>query len=122
MSGILIIVLTIYVLIFNGQGGLDDGGAATVRAIMHWQYRTISRGKNSILHNLSALLGPKANDCISFYGLRTHGKLSDGGPFVTSQVLWTIICLLSICGDTYMYVCVYICIYSPLLIMDPSFC
>lgn len=79
-------VIVVIPLLPGFQGGLDDGGAATVRAIMHWQYRTISRGKNSILHNLNELLGPKANDCISFYGLRTHGKLSDGGPFVTSQV------------------------------------
>lgn len=57
---------------------------------MHWQYRTICRGKNSILHNLLALLGPKANDYISFYGLRTYGTLSDGGQAVTSQVISSI--------------------------------
>ncbi|KAH7850101.1 hypothetical protein Vadar_027941 [Vaccinium darrowii] len=79
-------VIVVMPLLPGFQGGLDDSGAATVRAIMHWQYRTISRGKNSILHNLNELLGPKANDSISFYGLRTHGKLSDGGPLVTSQV------------------------------------
>uniref|UniRef100_A0A5B7BP60 phospholipase D n=1 Tax=Davidia involucrata TaxID=16924 RepID=A0A5B7BP60_DAVIN len=79
-------VIIVIPLLPGFQGGLDDGGAATVRAIMHWQYRTISRGKNSILHNLSALLGPKTNDYISFYGLRTYGRLSDGGPVVTSQV------------------------------------
>ncbi|KAJ0719572.1 putative phospholipase D [Helianthus annuus] len=70
----------------NKQGRLDDGGAATVRAIMHWQYRTISRGHNSILHNLNALLGPKTEDYISFYGLRTYSRLGDDGPIVTSQV------------------------------------
>ncbi|WCJ26915.1 phospholipase D P1 [Euphorbia peplus] len=68
------------------QGGVDDGGAATVRAIMHWQYRTISREKTSILSNLNALLGPKTHDYISFYGLRTYGRLSKGGPLATSQV------------------------------------
>ncbi|XP_028083799.1 phospholipase D zeta 2-like isoform X3 [Camellia sinensis] len=79
-------VVVVIPLLPGFQGGLDDSGAATVRAIMHWQYRTICRGKNSILHNLNALLGPKANDYISFCGLRTYGKLSDGGPVVTSQV------------------------------------
>ncbi|XP_052185855.1 phospholipase D zeta 1-like isoform X2 [Diospyros lotus] len=79
-------VIIVLPLMPGFQGGLDDGGAATVRAIMHWQYRTICRGKNSILHNLLALLGPKANDYISFYGLRTYGTLSDGGQAVTSQV------------------------------------
>ncbi|XP_031103467.1 phospholipase D zeta 1-like isoform X1 [Ipomoea triloba] len=68
------------------EGGLDDSGAASVRAIMHWQYRTICRGQNSILHNLNALLGQKASDYISFCGLRTYGQLSDSCPLVTSQV------------------------------------
>lgn len=54
---------------------------------MHWQYRTICRGENSILHNLNALLGPKTSDFISFYGLRTYGQLSDDGPLVTNQVV-----------------------------------
>ena len=58
-----------------------------MRAIMHWQYRTICRGQNSILHNLYSVLGPKAHDYISFYGLRSHGKLFDDGPVVSSQVL-----------------------------------
>lgn len=65
---------------------MDDGGAASVRAIMHWQYRTICRGNNSILHNLSDLLGPKTHDYISFFGLRAYGKLFDDGPVASSQV------------------------------------
>lgn len=79
-------VIIVLPLIPGFQGGLDDGGAATVRAIMHWQYRTICRGKNSILHNLRDLLGPKTDDYISFYGLRSYGRLFDGGPVATSQV------------------------------------
>uniref|UniRef100_A0A452YXX4 Phospholipase n=1 Tax=Aegilops tauschii subsp. strangulata TaxID=200361 RepID=A0A452YXX4_AEGTS len=68
------------------QGGIDDGGAASVRAIMHWQYRTICRGPNSILQNLYDVIGLKAHDYISFHGLRAHGRLTDGGPVVTSQI------------------------------------
>ncbi|KAL6630946.1 hypothetical protein ACP70R_028286 [Stipagrostis hirtigluma subsp. patula] len=68
------------------QGGIDDGGAASVRAIMHWQYRTICRGPNSILQNLFDVIGPKAHDYISFYGLRAHDKLCDVGPLVTNQI------------------------------------
>lgn len=79
-------VIVVIPLLPGFQGRLDDGGAATVRAIMHWQYRTISRGQHSILHNLNALLGPKTEDYISFYGLRTYGRLGDDGPIVTSQV------------------------------------
>ncbi|CAL5337912.1 unnamed protein product [Camellia sinensis] len=67
------------------QGGVDDGGAAAVRTIMHWQYRTICRGHNSILHNLYDLLGSRMHDYISFYGLRAYGRLFDGGPVATSQ-------------------------------------
>lgn len=66
---------------------MDDGGAATVRALMHWQYRTISREKHSILHKLDVSLGPKTSDFISFYGLRSYGELFNGGPVATSQVM-----------------------------------
>lgn len=69
---------------------MDDTGAATVRAIMHWQYRTISREKTSILHKLNVLLGPKTQDYISFYGLRSYGRLFDHGPVATSQVFSSI--------------------------------
>lgn len=81
--------ICIYLHITNfsvSQGGLDDAGAASVRAILHWQYRTICRGNNSILHNLYNILGPRTHDYISFYGLRAYGNLFDGGPVATSQV------------------------------------
>lgn len=68
------------------QGGVDDNGAATVRALMHWQYRTISWEKTSILYRLNLLLGPKTQDYILFCGLRSYGRLFDGGPIATSQV------------------------------------
>ncbi|KAK6930210.1 Phospholipase D-like domain [Dillenia turbinata] len=79
-------VIVVIPLLPGFQGGIDDGGAASVRAIMHWQYRTICRGQNSLLHNLCDLMGPKAYDYISFYGLRAYGRLSDGGLVATSQV------------------------------------
>ncbi|GAV58550.1 PLDc domain-containing protein/PLDc_2 domain-containing protein, partial [Cephalotus follicularis] len=79
-------VIVVIPLMPGFQGGLDDGGAATVRALTHWQYRTISREKTSILHNLNQLLGPKTNNYISFYGLRSYGRLSDDGPLATSQI------------------------------------
>ncbi|KAL5786767.1 hypothetical protein ACOSQ2_009159 [Xanthoceras sorbifolium] len=79
-------VIVVIPLIPGFQGGIDDGGAATVRAIMHWQYRTISREKTSILYNLNTLLGPKTQDYITFSGLRSYGRLCNGGPVATSQV------------------------------------
>ncbi|KAG7013656.1 Phospholipase D zeta 1 [Cucurbita argyrosperma subsp. argyrosperma] len=79
-------VIVVIPLLPGFQGGLDDSGAASVRAIMHWQYRTICRGPNSMMHNLYDLLGSKVQEYISFYGLRSYGKLFDGGPVATSQV------------------------------------
>ncbi|XP_058212536.1 phospholipase D zeta 1 isoform X1 [Rhododendron vialii] len=79
-------VVIVIPLLPGFQGGVDDSGAAAVRTIMHWQYRTICRGQYSILHNLSDLLGPKLHDYISFYGLRAYGRLFEGGPVATSQV------------------------------------
>ncbi|CAN1281297.1 Phospholipase D zeta 1 [Linum perenne] len=79
-------VIIIIPLIPGFQGGLDDAGAASVRAIMHWQHRTICKGQHSVLHNLYELLGPRVQDYISFYGLRSHGRVSAGGPMATSQV------------------------------------
>ncbi|KAM0951160.1 putative phospholipase D [Dioscorea sansibarensis] len=79
-------VIIVIPLLPGFQGGLDDSGAASVRALVHWQYRTITRGPNSILQRLHDVMGPKANDYISFYGLRTYGRLCDGGPVVTNQV------------------------------------
>ncbi|XP_010245474.1 PREDICTED: phospholipase D zeta 1-like [Nelumbo nucifera] len=79
-------VIVVIPLLPGFQGGVDDSGAASVRAIMHWQFRTICRGQHSILHYLYDLLGPKTCDYISFYGLRSYGKLFDGGPVATSQV------------------------------------
>ncbi|XP_077218089.1 phospholipase D P1 [Tasmannia lanceolata] len=79
-------VIIIIPLLPGFQGGLDDAGAASVRALLHWQHRTISRGPNSILQNLYDVVGPKAHDYISFYGLRTYGRLCDGGPVATNQV------------------------------------
>lgn len=79
-------VIIVIPLLPGFQGGLDDGGAATVRAILHWQYRTISWEKTSILHKLNVLLGPKTQDYISFYGLRSYGRLFDQGPVATSQI------------------------------------
>ncbi|XP_010464093.1 PREDICTED: phospholipase D zeta 2-like [Camelina sativa] len=79
-------VVIVVPLLPGFQGGIDDFGAATVRALMHWQYRTISRERTSILDNLNALLGPKTQDYISFYGLRSYGRLFDDGPIATSQI------------------------------------
>lgn len=79
-------VIVVMPLLPGFQGGVDDGGAASVRAIMHWQYRTICRGKNSLLQRLSLELGTEAENYVSFYGLRSHGRLHESGSLATSQI------------------------------------
>ncbi|PKA48394.1 Phospholipase D p1 [Apostasia shenzhenica] len=79
-------VIIVIPLLPGFQGGIDDGGAASVRALIHWQYRTICRGSNSILQNLFDIMGHKAHDYISFYGLRAYGRLHGGGCLATNQV------------------------------------
>ncbi|URD81121.1 phospholipase d [Musa troglodytarum] len=79
-------IIIVIPLLPGFQGEIDDGGAASVRAIMHCQYRTTCRGPNSILQKLYDLMGPRATEFISFYGLRAYGRLCDGGPLVTNQV------------------------------------
>jgi phospholipase D1/2 len=79
-------VIVVMPLLPGFQGGVDDVGAASVRFIMHWQYRTICKGKHSLLQKLEEKLGSKVEDFISFYGLRNHGRLHDNGPLATSQV------------------------------------
>ncbi|EPS61308.1 hypothetical protein M569_13489, partial [Genlisea aurea] len=79
-------VIIVIPLLPGFKGSVHDSGAATVRALMHWQYRTICKGESSILQKLFSMLGPVARDFISFFGLRTHGRLSENGSVVTSQI------------------------------------
>ncbi|KAI3848099.1 hypothetical protein MKX03_035768 [Papaver bracteatum] len=83
-------VIVVIPLLPGFQGGVDDTGEPSVRAVMHWKYRTISRELNSSLHNLYDMIGPRANDYISFHGLRAYGRLSDGGSLATNQTNTTI--------------------------------
>lgn len=79
-------IIVVIPLLPGFQGGIDDSGAASVRALMHWQFRTICRGANSVLQNLYDIMGPKAHEYISFYGLRSYGQLHDSGLLATNQV------------------------------------
>ncbi|KAG0590254.1 hypothetical protein KC19_1G084700 [Ceratodon purpureus] len=78
-------VIVVMPLLPGFQGGVDDSGAASVRFILHWQFRTICRGRHSLLERLKDSLGPKANDYVSFHGLRNFGRF-ENGPLATSQV------------------------------------
>ncbi|CCI42086.1 unnamed protein product [Albugo candida] len=54
---------------FPGQP--QEKEAYSLRGVMHWQYRSISRGKNSIYHILSQELDDPF-EYITFYGLRKY--------------------------------------------------
>nr|CAD7425001.1 unnamed protein product [Timema monikensis] len=67
---------------FEGEVGSPSGTA--LHAITHWNYASISRGKNSILNRLKQYGVPNPSDYISFYGLRTHSILD--GDLVTELI------------------------------------
>nr|CAD7571905.1 unnamed protein product [Timema californicum] len=67
---------------FEGEVGSPSGTA--LHAITHWNYASISRGKNSILNRLKQSGVPNPSDYISFYGLRTHSILD--GDLVTELI------------------------------------
>ncbi|TYZ59758.1 hypothetical protein PybrP1_007641 [[Pythium] brassicae (nom. inval.)] len=61
---------------FPGQP--DDKEASSLRGVMHWQYRSICRGENSIYHTLfKELNGRDPFEYIAFYGLRNHSTHGD---------------------------------------------
>ncbi|XP_029795735.1 phospholipase D1 isoform X3 [Suricata suricatta] len=66
------------------EGDISTGGGNALQAIMHFNYRTMCRGENSILGQLKATLGNQWINYISFCGLRTHAELE--GNLVTELI------------------------------------
>ncbi|XP_075403142.1 phospholipase D1 [Tenrec ecaudatus] len=66
------------------EGDISTGGGNALQAIMHFNYRTMCRGENSILGQLKAELGNQWINYISFCGLRTHAELE--GSLVTELI------------------------------------
>ena len=66
--------MVIMPLIPGFAGELDDSDAKMPRFVMHWQYRTISRHKGSLMRKLRELTD-KPEQYIKFLGLRTHGVI-----------------------------------------------
>ncbi|XP_037696570.1 phospholipase D1 isoform X2 [Choloepus didactylus] len=66
------------------EGDISTGGGNALQAIMHFNYRTMCRGENSILGQLKAQLGNQWINYISFCGLRTHAELE--GNLVTELI------------------------------------
>ncbi|KAK9471730.1 uncharacterized protein V1510DRAFT_396593 [Dipodascopsis tothii] len=67
------------------ESEVDEQDGTSVRLIMQCQFRTISRGPNSIFARLErADINP--DDYISFYSLRKWGKIGPAGNLVTEQL------------------------------------
>ncbi|XP_023411269.2 phospholipase D1 isoform X1 [Loxodonta africana] len=66
------------------EGDISTGGGNALQAVMHFNYRTICRGENSILGQLKAEIGNQWINYISFCGLRTHAQLE--GSLVTELI------------------------------------
>ncbi|XP_011059862.1 PREDICTED: phospholipase D1 isoform X5 [Acromyrmex echinatior] len=67
---------------FEGEVGGPSGTA--LRAITHWNYNSISRGKDSILNQLLEAGVKDPSEYITFHGLRTHSMLN--GTMVTELI------------------------------------
>ncbi|KAM8953584.1 phospholipase D1 isoform 2-T2 [Pelodytes ibericus] len=66
------------------EGDISRGGGNALQAVMHFNYRTICRGDNSIIGQLKAEMGNQWINYISFCGLRTHAELE--GTLVTELI------------------------------------
>ncbi|XP_058805785.1 phospholipase D2 isoform X2 [Phymastichus coffea] len=67
---------------FEGEVGGPTGAA--LRAITHWNYASISRGKDSIMNQLIEAGIEDPSQYITFHGLRTHSVLN--GTMVTELI------------------------------------
>lgn len=71
-------VMVVMPLLPAFPGKPDDKEASSLRGVMHWQYRSICRGENSIYHTLfKELNGRDPFEYIAFYGLRNHSTHGD---------------------------------------------
>ncbi|XP_075214567.1 phospholipase D [Lycorma delicatula] len=73
------VVFRVYVVIpllpgFEGEVGSPTGTA--LHAITHWNYASISRGKDSLITRLKEAGVADPSEYISFHGLRTHSLLN----------------------------------------------
>ena len=70
------LVIVVLPLLPAFEGSVDDPSAAVLRVQLHWEYRTISRGKKSIYSRLREKT-PNPEKYIRFFSLRTHEIISE---------------------------------------------
>ncbi|XP_053187995.1 phospholipase D2 [Scomber japonicus] len=69
-------VFVVIPLLPGFEGDISAGGGNAIQAILHFTYRTICRGENSILTRL-AEVEEKWTEYITICGLRTHSQLAE---------------------------------------------
>ena len=67
------------------QNTIDSAEGGSVRLIMQWQFRSVSRGPTSIFGRLRAA-GIEPEDYIQFFSLRSWGKIGHQRALVTEQL------------------------------------
>uniref|UniRef100_A0A8D3CMU9 Phospholipase n=1 Tax=Scophthalmus maximus TaxID=52904 RepID=A0A8D3CMU9_SCOMX len=66
------------------EGNINTGGGSAIQAVMHFNYRTMNRGDQSIISQLRREMGDQWMNYISIAGLRTHAELE--GKLVTELI------------------------------------
>ncbi|XP_067850976.1 phospholipase D1-like isoform X2 [Heptranchias perlo] len=66
------------------EGDISTGGGTAIQAIMHFNYRTIARGENSIIEQLKKEMEDRWINYFSVCGLRTHVEME--GRLVTELI------------------------------------
>ncbi|KAI5106951.1 phospholipase D1 isoform X1, partial [Silurus meridionalis] len=66
------------------EGDISSGGGQAIKAIMHFNYRTMCRGEHSIIDRLKRVMADCWINYVSFCGLRTHADLD--GRLVTELI------------------------------------
>jgi len=98
-------IFRVYILLpllpaFEGDIAGDSGSG--MRAIMHYQYQSISRGNNSLIHKLEMEGIKDWQNYIGFYSLRAHDELK-GVPVTELVYIHSKLCIaddkIVICGS-----------------------
>ncbi|XP_064418319.1 phospholipase D1 [Latimeria chalumnae] len=59
------------------EGDMSTGGGNAIQAVMHFNYRTVCRGENSIISQLKVEMGDNWINYFSICGLRTHAEMEE---------------------------------------------
>ncbi|MGH0183768.1 UNVERIFIED_CONTAM: hypothetical protein FKN15_012697 [Acipenser sinensis] len=70
-------VFVVLPLLPGFEGDITTGGGNAIQAILHFTYRTMCRGDQSIVARLKVKMQDRWREFISFSGLRSHACLQD---------------------------------------------